>query len=218
MTAFPKNYVDPRTLNPINLEIVAARMEAFNKRQGPRVGDFLRLPATDPRQGDMTRFTQRWPDKIQTGGMGGSFYLGSNYLDYSGSLDSGIIPADIIPTDETRDGSLWIFDLGQSGAHRGVDFMRPMRVFKTREGANLDGLDELRCPYNLNFWPPDCRNVVRYGNHPYAWTITKHCMSERAFREEEEPALRAWLAKMDLHAWEPLIETQSLKYQPKSAT
>jgi len=209
--------VDPRTVDPFNLELVATRMAAFNKRKGPRVGDFLKLPATDPRQGNMTRFTHYWGDSIQTGGMSGSFYLGTDYQSYSGGLDTGPAIGDILPTDETRMGSIWLFDRGMSGGGRGVYFTQPMRVFTLREGADTSNFSELRCPYRMQFWPPESRNIERHGYHSYTWTIEKHCMGDRAFMQNEEQFLRDWLASANLHAWRPLTETQFLQYQPVAA-
>jgi hypothetical protein len=203
-----RSIIDPRTIHPANLEIVATRMAAFDKRKGPRTGDFLRLPVTDPRQGDLTRFTDHWGNFIQTGGSRyGSYYLGFNFLSYSGGLDSGLAVSDILPTDETIDGSLWIFDLDCHRAGRGVDFMRPMRVFTVRDGANLDGIGELRCPYHLTCCPHCSRS------NDYAFVITKHAMPCTAFRTDSE--LIAWLTEENLHAWHPFTKSQFLQYHPK---
>lgn len=122
-----------------NEEILKTREAEYNKRKGPRVGDYLLMP-----YGLYTRFTHKWDETIQTGGGSGSYYLGGSYISYSGGLDSGVKLSDIEDTGETKPGHVWFFDQGISGANRGVDFMIDFRVFKLKEGADLSGLPQIK--------------------------------------------------------------------------
>jgi len=113
-----------------NLRILNESLSEFNKRQGPRVGDYLELP-----HGLVTRFTHAWDDGIQIGGGSGSYYLGkSGYVSYSGGLDPSIEYTSIEATDKVKDGMVWFFDQGWSGGGRGVYFYIPFRVFKLVDG------------------------------------------------------------------------------------
>ena len=129
-----------------NFEILTQRVSAFNARPGPRVGDYIRLPRLHPKLGEFTRITHDWGDKMQTGGMGGSYYLGSESCSYSGGLDPGISTAQLIPTDETREGNVWFFDEGRAGAGRGVYFQIPLRVFTIRPGADPECIEHRYAP------------------------------------------------------------------------
>lgn len=112
-----------------NLELLAERVAAFDKREGPRVGDYLSLP-----HGIMTRFTHDWEDSLQIGGGSGSYYLGNGYLSYSGGLDPSIEKKYMVLTDKKEDGMVWFFHEGSSGGGRGVHFYIPFRVFKLVDG------------------------------------------------------------------------------------
>jgi hypothetical protein len=183
-----------------NAELLARRLARFNARDGARVGDFIRLPRVHRHHVEFTRITHDWGDKLQTGGgtHGAYFMCRSGFMSYSGSLDAGIASAQIVPTDETRNGSLWFFDQDQSGAGRGVYFSAPMRVFAVREGADLSGLDELRCPFHLT-----CLDKRAHAQTCGYWfTITHRATSHTAFATVEE--LTAWLAKNGLVPSRPL--------------
>lgn len=122
-----------------NNDILAKRTESFNKRQGPRVGDFLKCE-----EGFYTRFTHDWGDKIQTGGMCGSYYLGDGYISHSGGLDSGVSKKDIILTQETKEGKIWFFKDDHHTAHNGIYFNIPFRVFQLKDGTDISGLDDYK--------------------------------------------------------------------------
>jgi hypothetical protein len=98
----------------------------FDQRPGARVGDYLLTP-----DGTVTRFTHAWKDSIQTGGSeGGSYYIGQGgYLSYSGGLDPGVPTKFLRETPAFKDGWTWMFSGNHSGAHRGVYYRAPMRVF-----------------------------------------------------------------------------------------
>lgn len=123
------------TTEATNQEILKARLEAFNKKTGPRVGDFLRI-------GDFyTRFTHNHGETIQTGGHeSSSYYLGNGYASYSGGLDPGVKTSDLILTQEEKEGSVWFFSNDWAKADNGVYFKIPFRVYTIKEGANLSGL------------------------------------------------------------------------------
>lgn len=115
-----------------NLRILKERVFDFNKKEGPRVGDYLELP-----YGLMTRFTHAWDDGIQIGGGSASYYLGDGgYISYSGGLDPSIEYTSIEPTEKVKDGMVWFFNEGYTGGGRGVHFYIPFRVFKLVDGYN----------------------------------------------------------------------------------
>lgn len=115
--------------DPRNVEIIERRMAKLDAREGPRVGDYVRF--TD---GTLRRCSYHWSDGAGwDGGMqtsdGGSFYLGEGYVSMSGSLYS-CVPTDSLKlTDETREGTVWIFDHDFAGAGRAVHYSVPFRVF-----------------------------------------------------------------------------------------
>ena len=193
-----------------NEQILAERLAEFNAIPGPRVGDFLALPFIHKRLGDYTRLTHDWGDTVQTGGMNGSYYLGG-CLSYSGGLDRGIKRSDIGEQLGTRDGSLWFFDQGISGAGRGVNFKAPMRVFSIRSGADLSGIGELQCPFYLSVF--DEKYHEQTCNYWYG--ISHHGTNHWACTTELE--LRAWLEREGLKLTMPLTppgvhSSQSLAY------
>jgi hypothetical protein len=181
-----------------NESILRERLESFN-RPGVRVGDWLKCDPPDPRCPVYTRFTYDYGDGIQTGGQDGSFYFAGSYMSYSGGLDPGIAIADLVLTDEVKEGSCWFFDEGISGAGRGVHFQVPLRVFKPKPGAKLDGLWNLHCPYWMGVWTPERAREVGHG---YTITIEKHALPQNAFHNEAE--LRVWLKKERLALSRPI--------------
>lgn len=115
-----------RTPEQTNSLILQQRLQRFNEKPGPRVGDYLKLD-----NWNYTRFTHEWPDTIQTGGMGGSYYLSeSGFLSYSGSCDPGV-PKDCLElTEETKPGAVWFFSEDHHRAHNSVTFVVPLRVYR----------------------------------------------------------------------------------------
>lgn len=100
----------------------------------PQVGEWVREV-----DGRMSRITYIWElDEgaihIQHGGSGsGSYYLlDSGHESYSGGLDPGFPGAELELTDETAPGQVWFFHHDFPGAHRGVYFMMPERVWNRR--------------------------------------------------------------------------------------
>lgn len=129
--------------------IIAARMADYDRRDGPRVGDFIRFA-----DGQTRRASHVWPAdwhddniaRVQTSD-GGSFYLGGlgprsatvdlmsgdepgrAFVSFSGALYNGVRADALIPTTELRDGSVWVFHHDWPGAGRGVDAVVPFRVY-----------------------------------------------------------------------------------------
>lgn len=188
--------------------ILAARVVKFNQHHGPRVGDFLRVPPRDPRAPEYTRFTHDWGDVLQTGGTatGAYFFCHSGNLSYSGGLDPGIAVADLVATDERKEGRVWFFHRDVTGPGRGVNFNIECRVYTARPGADLRGLYDLRCPYHLTV----CDDAMRQRHCGYRYLITKRAISETAFHTAAE--LHAWLQAQRIALTKPITETQSLDW------
>jgi hypothetical protein len=164
-----------------NEQILQERTTKRDQNPGPRVGDFIKLPTVDPRQGDLTRITHHWDDYVQTGW--GSFYLTSEGgLSMSGSLDPGVAVEHLIPTHETLPGSCWFFDRDIHRAHNGVNATIPCRVFALEPGTPLYGFGELNCPFSLY--------VLDQQAHErtcgYWYLIYKKSVSHTAFATREE--------------------------------
>jgi hypothetical protein len=109
--------------------ILAQRTESWDKRPGPRVGDFVQFP-----DGYVGRFTHDWGDAIQTtcrqfpGDV--SFYFGDGYCSYSGALDPAVSKTRLEHTGCTARGVVWFFHHDLSRAHNGVKAEIPCRVYK----------------------------------------------------------------------------------------
>jgi hypothetical protein len=116
-------------------QILARNQTEWDKREGPRVGDYIRM-----KDGTLRRFTHAWPDAIQTT-VGechpcrgdSSFYFGG-YMEFSGSLDRGISRDQIEPTTEQLDGPIWFFHHNEAKAHNGVNAKISCRVYRQKEG------------------------------------------------------------------------------------
>jgi len=110
--------------------LLDARIIARDAIDGPRIGDWLKLPT-----GDYVRFTHDWGDDIQTTIMGwaseGGFYLSKGgYASFSGGLDPALPKAKMSLTEEVKEGVFWFFHHDHSGAHRGVYCKAPCRVYQ----------------------------------------------------------------------------------------
>jgi hypothetical protein len=116
-------------------EILREREAAFNRVEGPRVGDFLRIAD------GVLRFTHDWGDSIQTTVRAkhpcygdASFYLSDGYASFSGSLDSAIDKKTLRDTGETMLGSFWFFHHNFAEAENGVRCTMMCRVFEIVPG------------------------------------------------------------------------------------
>jgi len=149
-----------------DLNIFNERLANFDAIPSAKVGDWIR-----GYDGKMTRFTHAWNDGIQTGGGMGSFYLCSNgHASYSGGLDSSV-PYDLIElTGEYKDGQFWIFHKEQSGAHRGVYYNHPCRVWQVKTITDISQIERL--PYQYRQVAEVTEEVYDYALEampPVAW-------------------------------------------------
>src|SRR5204862_6361015 len=92
-----------------DFHLLEARINNFNGRQGPRVGDFVIMPDET-----FLRFTHDWSDVgggIQTTcpeSTNQSFYFSEQgFCDYSGSLDEPLPIEALGDTLQNRQGSVW---------------------------------------------------------------------------------------------------------------
>lgn len=99
----------------------------WQAKPGIRVGDFIEML-----DGTLRRFTHDWGKDIQTTmpKIPGSFYFAGWYCSFSGGLDRSIPKNKIVATDQQREGLVWFFHHGHSGAHRGVTCTIPCRVYR----------------------------------------------------------------------------------------
>lgn len=99
----------------------------------PQVGEWVREV-----DGSMSRVTYVWELSdglyVQAGGgeLGSFYLLDSGHESYSGGLDPGFPGERLTLTDETAPGQVWFFHHDFPGAHRGVYFMMPERVWNRR--------------------------------------------------------------------------------------
>jgi hypothetical protein len=109
--------------------ILDQRIATWDKRSGPRVGDFVEMP-----DGALLRFTHDWGSDIQTTcrKMSGdvSFYFGNGYMSFSGSLDPAICKSKLTQVASTMPGNVWFFHHNERRAHNGVYFKIPCRVYR----------------------------------------------------------------------------------------
>lgn len=111
------------TFDEQDQSILTQRQQAFDTREGPRVGDFVIFP-----DGTYNRFSHDWGNDIQTS-KGGSFYLSKSHMSFSGGLDPAIDKGQLTPLSETRNGQCWFFHHDYHTAHNGVDTRVKCRVF-----------------------------------------------------------------------------------------
>lgn len=112
----------------VDQKLLQTKMAAWEKDEGPRIGDFVRFPS-----GELERLCSNHLTRMQTSPVwAGSYFLGgSGKVSFSGSLNP-IIPADsLTPTNELEDGEFWFFHHDEVGPGRGVRFSIPCRVFET---------------------------------------------------------------------------------------
>lgn len=124
-----------------NQRLIAEAVAWFNTKKGPRVGDFVELPASEYYAAGLYRVTYDWGDEVQatsypTDGNGGGFFLAAGVGDYSGGLRGSIKKADLVETGESREANFWMFNEGDVKAHNGITYRFPVRVYraKTMEG------------------------------------------------------------------------------------
>jgi len=114
----------------IDEDIRQKRIEAWRKRHGPRVGDFVEMA-----DGTLRRFTHDHGDVIQTTSASfpgnASFHFSHfGHCNFSGSLDPGIPKSALQDTGREEPGTVWFFHHDVSGASRGVQCTIPCRVYR----------------------------------------------------------------------------------------
>jgi hypothetical protein len=113
-------------------EILAASQLAFDKQEGPRVGDFVQFPGED----GLRRITHDWGDSLQTT-VGpkhpcdgdSSFYFQGGSVSFSGSLDSAIGSDSFIDTGRVMNGNVWFFHHNWMAGGNGVYCRAKFRVY-----------------------------------------------------------------------------------------
>jgi len=122
-----------------NQRLIAEAVDKFNRRPGPRVGDFVQMPASEYYAPGLYRITYDWGDEVQatsypTDGNGGGFYLDGGHADYSGGLRGSVKKADLVDTGETKVAKFWMFNEGDVKAHNGIFYSFPVRVYTQKGG------------------------------------------------------------------------------------
>lgn len=111
--------------------IMRRRAKKRAKREGPQIGDIVRMP-----DGQEARIAYLWPSSFQPtpGIFHGSFHLTrSGGGSHSGALQPSISYDRLIDTTKTREAEFWFFSGGTWRAHNGVKCMVPVKVWKVSE-------------------------------------------------------------------------------------
>lgn len=110
----------------IDLELFRQRQEAIDTRKSISEGDFVIR-----KNGEYERVSvSQWGDSIQAG-KGGSIYINqSGRGSHSGSCGDLINRNNLRLTDETKEGSCWIFQADRAGAHRAVYHVLKFKVYQ----------------------------------------------------------------------------------------
>lgn len=128
-----------------DLRILADRVAAWNAVPGPRVGDYVEMPA-----GDNFRISYCWSDAVQISDCG-SFHLDRGFMTFSGSLYPAVPVDKIVDTGRTKVGTAWFFHHGQARAHNAVQVRVPCRVYRhvdaDRRPAVIRELGSLGVPF-----------------------------------------------------------------------
>lgn len=118
-----------------NLSLARERVANRAAITEPLEGDFIRR-----HDNTWCRISHCWDDTVQTC-KDGSFYLcDGGGCDYSGTLYPGVDRTALVATDEAAMGGVWFFHHGFAGAHLGVYFLVPVRVWTLKPGT-----DDSRC-------------------------------------------------------------------------
>ena len=115
--------------DPQNQAILKRNMAAFDKKAGPRVGDYVRFSC-----GTTRRISHHWGDAVQTSA-GGSFCLGEGHISFSGQLYRSVPVESLTLTNEQQDGAVWFPDRDWLRADCAVHARVPFRVFVCSEQA-----------------------------------------------------------------------------------
>jgi hypothetical protein len=126
--------MDQQTFDDQDAAILRDRIAQWQRVDGPRVGDYVRML-----DGTLRRFTHDWGDALQvTVGpvsvCAGDerFYFAGDCMSFSGSLDPAIPAAELEDTGRLSSGAAWFFHHDQVRAHYGVRCTVPCRVYRQR--------------------------------------------------------------------------------------
>lgn len=104
-------------------EILTQRINELDAVSTPRCGDFVRFA-----DGHLERISHVWDDGVQTS-EGGSFYLGSGYVSFSGGLNPAIPMDELQLSSENHSGSCWFFHHDYFTAHNGIRAEIAFRIY-----------------------------------------------------------------------------------------
>lgn len=113
--------------------LLRAITQAWSEREGPRVGDFVRMPGEEK----LRRFTMAFGDGLQTTPRPGSACYGdtsfhirsTGFASYSGSLEAPLSKSRLTFKGEMQDGVFWLWHHGSPGARRGRNCEIACRVY-----------------------------------------------------------------------------------------
>lgn len=103
----------------------------WNEVQGPRVGDYVRMPF-----GAIERISTKTSTHFQLADprFGASYHWAWWYCSFSGGQKPVLYPlASLADTGDLNDGSVSVFHHDQAGAHRGVSCTIPCRLWHLTE-------------------------------------------------------------------------------------
>lgn len=117
-----------------DIEIITKALELSYARTVPCEGDYVKIGGAYKRIAyDMGKKDGKWCLQFSSSNCGGSIYLGKDgHGSYSGGLDSPV-DVELVHSDEKKVGPAWTFHNGWSGAHRGVYFSAPFKVWEVKE-------------------------------------------------------------------------------------
>ncbi len=98
-----------------NVLLFEDRQKAIDSRTKPTEGDWVKLP-----DGRYLRLSVVWEESFQASEYSGSVYVSkSGHGSFSGTCGNSY-KSPLLATEETKEGSCWIFGDDSSGAHRGI--------------------------------------------------------------------------------------------------
>jgi hypothetical protein len=182
-------------------DFLALAFEARKSRKLPEVGDFIRF-----QDGSLRRISASYEDAHQHSRCG-SFYLGAKgYSSFSGGLDRSVKQEAMELTEETQEGTFWIWKDGVSGAGRGVNVSLPCRVWSYMRRDVMPDTWDRQHEY--------CVLVLKH-NEPstemgYRVLVTKLHAAHTAFRTEEE--FNSWMSANGLQRYADIQDSRGDAY------
>lgn len=116
-------------LDALNQTILAVRVQAWNARPGPRIGDKIIML-----DGSIRRLAHDTGDDLQTTSKSAPtdqrYYLGHGYCSFSGTLGELIPKNTIEDTGQIDHAPIWFFSHDQARAFNGVHATIPCRLYR----------------------------------------------------------------------------------------